>query len=218
MMYIPPFNRVEDGEKIDALIERYGFATIVAQKDGALLASHLPVLLDKSRDGRRVLRSHMARANRQWQVFTPDTEVLCIFTGPHAYISPSWYQMQHTVPTWNYAAVHLYGKATIVDDSSALRQIVIDTTVKYESTMAQPWQVPLSETEINSMLKAVVGFSINVTRVEAKFKLGQNRSKEDQQGMLRGLLSSSEPLSQELARFVLTQGDVGCERTAQPFP
>jgi transcriptional regulator len=203
-MYIPAFNRVEDDRKIDHLIESHGFAVIVTQKDGSLLASHLPVLLDKRSNGTRFLRSHMARANRQWQHFAPETEVLCIFSGPHAYISPSWYQMQHTVPTWNYAVVHVYGKPAIIDHS-ALRQIVLDTTAKYEGTMPQPWSVPLSETEIDDMLKAVVGFSIEVTRVEAKFKLGQNRSRDDQEGMLNGLLSSSDVASQELGKFIAAQ-------------
>jgi transcriptional regulator len=217
-MYIPASNRVEDDRKIDQLIESYGFATLVTQKDGSLVASHLPVLLDKGIDGARVLRSHMARANRQWQHFTSPTEILCIFTGPHSYISPSWYQMQHTVPTWNYAAAHVYGKATLVNDIATLRQIVLDTTAKYESMMPEPWNIPLSESEIDAMLKAVVGFSIEVTRVEGKFKLGQNRSAEDQEGMLKGLLSSPDPAAHELARFIMAQGENSRERTQEIWP
>jgi transcriptional regulator len=165
-MYIPSFNRVDDDRKIDHLIDRYGFATVVTQKDGVPFASHLPVLLERRSDGSRILRSHMARANPQWRNFSPDAEVLCIFSGPHAYISPSWYQMQHTVPTWNYAVVHVYGKAMIVDEMAALRQIVLDTTAKYESMIPRPWQIPLSENEMDEMLKAVVGFFIEVTRLE----------------------------------------------------
>jgi transcriptional regulator len=205
-MYVPEFNRVEDNDKIDELLERYGFATVVTQKNGDILASHLPVLLERRSDDARVLRSHMARANRQWQHFAPEREVLCVFSGPHAYISPSWYKMQHTVPTWNYAVVHVYGTASIVDDMATLREIVLDTTAKYESMMPEPWQVPLSQSEIEAMLKAVVGFSIEVTRVEGKLKLGQNRSVEDQEGMLRGLLSSRDSRSQELGKFILAQG------------
>jgi transcriptional regulator len=217
-MYIPAFNRVEDRKKIDDLIDRYGFAMLVTQKDGALLASHLPVLLEKGKGGPRLLRSHMARANSQWQHFTSESEVLCIFSGPHAYISPSWYQMQHTVPTWNYAVVHVYGKATIIEDPLVLRQIVFDTTAKYESMMSQPWQIPLSENETNAMLKAVVGFSIEVTRVEGKFKLGQNRSTEDQEGMLRGLLSSPDVASQELGRFIMAQGKSAGGHAGETWP
>ena len=216
-MYIPAFNRMEDEEKIDQFIDYYGFATLVTHKDGWPCASHLPVLLEKKDDGGRILRSHMARANPQWRHFSVDTGVLCIFAGPHAYISPSWYQMQHTVPTWNYAAVHVYGKATITDEA-ALRRIVFDTTAKYESMMPHPWKVPLSDSELDVMLKAVVGFSVEVTRVEAKFKLGQNRSREDQEGMVKGLLGSSDPASQELGRFIMAQSSGASERTEQSWP
>jgi transcriptional regulator len=203
-MYIPTANQVHDGEKIDAFIETYGFATLITENDRRPWASHLPVLLDKAGENHRVLRSHMARANEQWKHFTPDREVLCIFHGPHAYITPSWYEMQHTVPTWNYAAVHVHGIASIVDPN-ALRQIVYETTAKHESLLPKPWKIPLSEDEVEQMLRAVVGFSIEVTRVEAKFKLGQNRSKEDQAGMLRGLLTSPDSGSQELAKFIVAQ-------------
>ena len=200
-MYVPPFNRIEDLQRINAFIQAHGFATIITNKGGEIGASHLPVLLDEAANK---LRSHMARANEQWRQFESGQEVLCIFHGPHAYISPSWYVMQHTVPTWNYAAVHVYGVPTIVDDA-ALRQIVFDTTRKHESTMPKPWTIPLSEREIDGMLKAIVGFSIDITRVEAKFKLGQNRSKEDQEKMLQALQDAPDSESHSLAEFILSQ-------------
>ena len=146
----------------------------------------------------------MARANPQWRHFESDQEVLCIFHGPHAYISPSWYVMQHTVPTWNYAAVHVYGIPKLLD-TPGLQQVVYDTTAKYESGMANPWNIPLSESEMGKMLKAIVGFSIRITRVEAKFKLGQNRSIEDQERMLRALQESNRSGDSELAQFILEQ-------------
>ena len=217
-MYTPIANQVHDREKIDAFIDAYGFATLITEKDGMPWASHLPVLLDKAGEGRRVLRSHMARANEQWQHFTPDREVLCIFHGPHAYITPSWYEMQHTVPTWNYAVVHVYGIASIVGKPGTLKQIVYDTMVKHESLLPNPWKIPLSEDEVDEMLRTVVGFSIEVTRVEAKFKLGQNRSKEDQAGMLRGLLASPESGSQELAKFILAQAEAHSGEKVKQWP
>jgi transcriptional regulator len=202
-MYTPPFNRVEDREKIHGFIHAYGFATVVSNT-GKVCASHLPVLLDESADGLGRLRSHMARANEQWKQFDSAREVLCIFHGPHAYISPSWYVMQHTVPTWNYAAVHVYGLPTIVD-SAELKKIVYDTTEKYESSMPKPWAIPLSEHEVDAMLKAIVGFKIEITRVEAKFKLGQNRSPEDQEKMLNALAAAPDFASRELAEFMAGQ-------------
>ena len=201
LMYIPPFNRVEDQQAINAFIQAHGFATLITNGDGKIRASHLPVLFDKEAN---VLRSHMARGNEQWKHFAGADEVLCIFHGPHAYISPSWYEMQHTVPTWNYAVVHVYGRPSLVDEAE-LKQIVIDTTAKYESTMPNPWTIPLSETEIAAMLKAIVGFKIDIVRAEAKFKLGQNRSREDQEKMLSNLQAAADDGSRALGKFILAQ-------------
>jgi transcriptional regulator len=200
-MYIPPLNRVEDQQAINAFIHAHGFATVITNTRGNTVASHLPVLFDEETN---VLRSHMARANEQWKQFASGDEVLCVFHGPHAYISPSWYEEQYTVPTWNYAVVHIYGKPSIVDEAQ-LKQIVLDTTTKYESSMPQPWEIPLSEKEIGQMLKAIVGFKIHIVRVEAKFKLGQNRSAEDQEKMLRNLQSGPDDESRALAKFILAQ-------------
>jgi transcriptional regulator len=205
-MYIPPFNRVDDKRRIIDFINAHGFATLVSHGPNGTVASHLPVLWKESDSDWGTLRSHMARANPQWRHFQSGGEVLCIFPGPHAYISPSWYVMQHTVPTWNYATAHVYGIPAIVDDT-ALKQIVYDTTAKYESGRPNPWTIPLSYAETDAMLKAIVGFEIKITRLEAKFKLGQNRSTEDQEGMLRELQQSKDAASQELARFIVRQSE-----------
>jgi len=200
-MYVPPPNRVDDREKINAFIHAHAFATLITSVDGKTTASHLPVLFDESAN---TLRSHMARANGQWKQFASNDEVLCIFHGPHAYISPSWYVQQHTVPTWNYAVVHVYGKPSLIDERE-LEQIVLDTTAKFESAIPQPWKIPLSENEIAQMLKAIVGFKIEVVRVEAKFKLGQNRSREDQEKMLYSLQRAPDEESRALAQFIVAQ-------------
>jgi transcriptional regulator len=197
-MYIPPLNRVEDSHAINAFLHSHGFATLITSADAKIIASHLPVLFDEERN---LLRSHMARANEQWKELAHSDEVLCIFHGPHSYISPSWYVQQQTVPTWNYAVVHVYGKPSLVDEAQ-LRQIVFDTTAKYESAMPQPWKIPLSEKEIGAMLKAIVGFKIEITRMEAKFKLGQNRSPEDQEKMLRELQAAPNDEGRALGRFI----------------
>ena len=201
-MYIPAYSRVEDQATINAFIHAYGFATVITMRDEAPWGSHLPVLLDESAG---LLRSHMARANQQWKHFRAEREVLCIFHGPHAYISPSWYVQQHDVPTWNYAAVHVYGFPQIVDDHEALKQIVLDTTNKYEALIPGTWTLPLTDDELNGMLRAIVGFTIRITRVEAKFKLGQNRSAEDRAGTVRGLARSGHLPSLELAEFTKAQ-------------
>ena len=204
-MYIPPFNRINDRHRIVQFIKSHGFASVVSAGQSGIVANHLPVLWDEKEGSEwGMLRSHMARANPQWRHFDSGNEILCIFHGPHAYISPSWYVMQHTVPTWNYAAVHVYGVPALADET-ALRQIVYDTTAKYESGRPDPWTIPLSEEETQKMLKAIVGFTIDIKRVEAKFKLGQNRSAEDQAGMLSALQKSADSGSVELARFIMEQ-------------
>ncbi|HST30391.1 MAG TPA: FMN-binding negative transcriptional regulator [Chthoniobacterales bacterium] len=200
-MYVPPLNRVEDREAINSFLHTHAFATLITNSDGKPVASHLPVLFDENTN---VLRSHMARANEQWKHFAANDEVLCIFHGPHAYISPSWYEQQHTVPTWNYAVVHVYGKPRLVEEAE-LKQIIFDTTAKFESIMPTPWKIPLSEQEISAMSKAIVGFKIEITRVEAKFKLGQNRSREDQEKMLHHLRAAPDEESRALAQFIQAQ-------------
>ena len=200
-MYIPALNRVENPKSINAFIHAHSFATLITTGDNGMMASHLPVLFDESAN---ILRSHMARANQQWKQFNDGGEVLCIFHGPHAYISPSWYQDQHTVPTWNYAVAHVYGKPSLVGETE-LKQIVLDTTEKFESVMPAPWKMPLSEQEIAGMLKAIVGFRIAITRVEAKFKLGQNRSPEDQAKMVSNLQVAPDEESRALGRFITAQ-------------
>jgi transcriptional regulator len=207
-MYIPSANRIVDKAQINSFIQSHGFATVVTHNEGTLWASHLPVLFDEASEGDGILRSHMARANEQWRHFESGPEVLCIFHGPHSYISPSSYVMQETVPTWNYAVVHVYGKARVVADAAVLRRIVTDTTTKYESHRPVPWEITLSDAALAAMLNAIVGFSVQITRIEAKFKLGQNRSQADQSGMLRDLHDSPDCGSQQLASFISEQNAI----------
>jgi transcriptional regulator len=204
-VYIPAANRVEDPGRIRAFIHAHGFATLVSQGSGAPFGSHLPLLLDEREGGDR-LRGHMARANEQWRHFASGQEVLCIFSGPHAYISPSWYEARIAVPTWNYAAVHVYGTPQVETDAGFVRNVLDDTVSKYESRMEFPWKMDFPEDSLAAYLKAIVSFSIQVTRVEAKFKLGQNRSAEDQAGMLSALEKSPDPESRALAAFIRLQG------------
>lgn len=205
-MYIPNANRVDDAAKVSAFIHAHGFATLVTHAQGIPWASHLPVLLDESEGHAGFLRSHMARANDQWQHLRPNQEVLCIFDGPHSYISPSWYTAKVAVPTWNYATVHVYGVPRIHDDPAFVRKVVEDTTAKYEAKLAVPWSLSLPEDVVAGLLKAIVGFTIHITRIEAKFKLGQNRSKEDQAAMLKALAISDDPGSRALADFIQNHG------------
>lgn len=203
-MYIPAANRIQDQEKIRAFIHTHGFASVITHNGTSPWVSHLPVLLDHAPSG-DTLRSHMARANEQWRHFASGQEVLCVFHGPHAYVSPSWYVSKIAVPTWNYATVHVYGKARVEDDASFARKVLDDTTSKYESKMNNPWKMSLPEETISSLMNAIVAFSIQIVRVEAKFKLGQNRPTEDQDSMLAFLEKSADPASRSLASFTKAQ-------------
>jgi transcriptional regulator len=202
-MYIPAPNRVSDPATINGFIHSHGFATLVTTGTAGPWASHLPFVFDEG-EGGGVLRCHMARANEQWRHFESNPEVLCIFLGPHAYISPTWYAAKVAVPTWNYAAVHVYGTAKLEDDAFLLKTIG-DTTVKYESKMPVPWKMDLPKDYLAGMMRAIVGFSIRITKVEAKYKLGQGRSEEDQRGVLAGLEGTGMPESMAMARFTREQ-------------
>ncbi len=188
----------------------HGFATVITQAAGVPWASHLPVLLDEAGGGPHgILRSHMARANEQWQHFKPTEEVLCIFNGPHSYISPTWYVSKMMVPTWNYATVHVYGFPQLVEEPASLRKILDDTVAKYEAKRSNPWKMEFPQDTVDGLMKAIVGFTLNITHIEAKFKLEQNRSVKDQAGMLQELTNSPDPESQSLAAFIQRQKKTG---------
>lgn len=198
-MYVPKPNQITDKETIAEFINLHGFATVVTSLDGIPFASHLPVLHDQDRG---ILLGHMARANEQWQHLLSGEEILCIFHGPHAYISPRWYASKMAVPTWNYAVVHVYGVPKIIEDPVELRKIVDKTTAKYEKRFSTPLETNMPEETIEGMLKAIVGFSIKIDRMEAKYKLGQNKSAEDQTSMLQALEEDSAQDSNALAAFI----------------
>ena len=151
------------------------FATIVSMVEGAPFATHLPVLVDSSRGAFGVLRAHMAKANPHWATFAEDSELLVIFQGPHGYVTPSWYESMTAVPTWNYTAVHAYGLPRILGGEAAL-DLLREQVTFYESSLERPWDLASQPAGyIEGMAKGVVAFEIEVTRLEGKGKLSQNR-------------------------------------------
>lgn len=163
-------------------MQRYSFATLVTCHDGTTFASHVPLLLDRDR---KVLLGHLARGNPQWNSFG-GAEALAIFAGPHAYVSPSWYGTTPAVPTWNNAAVHVYGTPRLLTPDQT-HDVVDQTVRKYEGGRRDPWSNDLPEDFRHRLLSAVVGFEMSLAKVEGKFKVGQNRSAADRAGMLAGL-------------------------------
>lgn len=201
-MYTPPSFRVEDLGAIHAFIKANSFAAIVSAHEGIPSGTHLPFMIDPERGSYGTLRAHLARANQLWRTWTPETNVLVIFTGPHAYISPAWYQHQETVPTWNYAAVHVYGKPQLIKNTEELRALVTHQVALYEDAEHSSWDRTLMEGVMETELKAIVGFEIEIDRIEAKFKFNQNRAPEDQSGVVRALEGSACPFKKAAGTFM----------------
>jgi transcriptional regulator len=177
-LYVPSHFRVEEPERLVEFMREHAFATLVSSGgDGATDISHVPLLVDVDGEAIR-LRGHVARGNGQWEALEGAGDVTAIFHGPHAYVSPTWYATHPSVPTWNYAVVHARGKARLADEAE-LHEIVTELSAKYEAGNKPPWK--LSEQPaayVSSMLGMIVGFEIEVERIEGKFKLSQNRPGE----------------------------------------
>lgn len=195
-MYVPAAFAVHDEAALYDFVERYGFATLVSQSENGPFASHVPLLLDRAR---RRLLGHVARANPHCE-FLEAGDSLAIFHGPHAYISPTWYVTLPAVPTWNYAAVHIYGKAKLVG-AAELGEIVERLVEQYESPESAP-QVNALPADLRARLLAgIVGIELPIERIEGKFKLGQNRPPADHASMLARLEQGAEE-ERALARFI----------------
>jgi transcriptional regulator len=199
-MYVPRHFAMDDAATLQAFVRAHDFATLVTTGSGGLVASHVPILLDDGEWPRVRLRGHLARANPQWRALDGG-EVLAIFPGPHAYVSPAWYETAPAVPTWNYAAVHLYGQPRLVDERAALEAIVVAMIAKFEGTDMPPWRRATPADFWTKMLGGIVGFEIAVSRAEGKFKLGQNRPEADRRAPLQALAASPDPGARALARL-----------------
>jgi transcriptional regulator len=201
-MYIPNWHREENKTVLHDLMRTYSFATLVTNAENTPFASHLPFLLDAERGANGTLRAHLARANPQWQQFREEQEALVIFQGPHAYISPSWYDPHPgNVPTWNYAVVHAYGIPRLLDDAE-LKTTLHDLVQTYEAGFEQPWVLEMPEDLLEKMLRGIVGFKIEITRLEGKLKLSQNRPAASQERVLAGLRQSGDPLDAAVAEWM----------------
>lgn len=201
-MYTPSSFAVTDVPTLHALIRSHSFATLVSVTDREPVATHMPLLLDAESSERGRLIGHVARANPQWQP-ADSQNVLCIFQGPHAYISPSWYDDQNVVPTWNYVAVHVYGTLRVQQQTTDLLEIVEQYVKTYESDMREPWRLNSAEPGfVENLLNAIVGFTIDIDRIEGKRKLSQNQSAARREGVVKGLLKRNWSGDQDMAQLV----------------
>lgn len=191
-MYIPNAFREDDIDKLVAFMRANSFATLVSILNDVPVASHIPLVVTVQNNVVK-LSGHLAKPNPQWQVFGIG-EALAVFTGPHAYISPSLYEKEESVPTWNYIAVHAYGVPQVINlsDSPELMDKMIEEMIDtYGSEYKSQWH-SLSDNFRQGMMNGIIGFEMTVTRLEGKYKLSQNRSHSDQNNVAHALLQSTE--------------------------
>ncbi|HUT49525.1 MAG TPA: FMN-binding negative transcriptional regulator [Alphaproteobacteria bacterium] len=207
-MYIPKPFAETDRARLFELIEAHAFGLLMSVEDGLPVGSHIPFVLDRASGENGTLQGHLARANPQWHGFDGRTEVLCVFQGPHAYVSPGWYDPANpAVPTWNYAAIHAYGVPRIIDDPAHLRAQQEALVARFEAGRADPWSLASQrEDYIEGMLKGIVAFEIPLARLEGKFKLSQNQPEANRRGAIRGLRKEAgDPDSRAVAALMATR-------------
>jgi transcriptional regulator len=210
-MYTPSYFKDADLNSLHAQINGARLAVLVTSSESGLQASHLPLLFNPKEGEHGTLYGHFAKANAQWKDLQSGAEVLVIFSGGDAYVSPSFYpaKAEHgkVVPTWNYLAIHAYGHAEVFTEPQRLLELVSALTDKHESGRASAWAVADAPADyIEKMLGAIVGFALPIERLEGKRKLNQNRSAEDIAGVTAGLAASADVKDQEIAQQ-MSQGE-----------
>ena len=200
-MYAPKVFAVDDLVRLQDFMEEFNFATVVTQRDGELTASHVPFLLDRSVGPYGVLRAHVAVRNPQLKDFQSGSQTLVIFQGPHSYISPSWYVRPENVPTWNYTVVHAYGAPRIMDQD-AMVAFLKALVGRHERSFEQPWDFEPNDAWIQKLLPDITGFAIRIEKLQGKFKLNQNRTPADREGVVETLSASEDPLQRAVARLM----------------
>ncbi len=192
-MYTPSSFKEENTSVLFELIRNYNFGVLFSQHQQEPDATHLPFLIDTTKGEKGTLIAHFAKANKHWKKLDTNKDVLCVFQGPHTYVSPSWYKNRETVPTWNYATVHASGKPKLIHEPEELREMVTKLTYYHENQLSSDWSLEESAPVFEIELKAIVGLEIEITKLEGKFKFNQNRSKEDQEGVIAHLDENNAP-------------------------
>lgn len=207
-MYIPPAFREDDLPTLHAVIRDARLANLVTATEEGLVATPLPLLISPEEGPYGTLYGHVARPNTQWRL-EPKGDAMALFTGPDAYISPSWYRSKaehgKVVPTWNYVAVHAYGPAEFFDDADRLLDVVTRLTKRHEGSRATPWAVAdAPEAFVRSQLRGIVGLRMPIMRLEGKRKMSQNRTPEDRAGVAAGLAGSDRMTDRDVAALIPT--------------
>jgi transcriptional regulator len=192
-VYLPPAFAAREVDAVAQAMRDYPFATLITPTDGEPQITHLPLLYHADPSPHGTLIGHVARANPHWRHIAA-RQSLAIFHGPHAYVSPSWYgEPAAMVPTWNYVVVHVHGDVELVDDPAGKLAMVQELTQRFEARRPAPWRLQLEGAHLDAMIGAIVAFRIKVTRVDAKFKLSQNRSGADRGRVVAALADEGYP-------------------------
>jgi len=198
-MYIPKFNTFPNKQEVISFMRKYSFGTIITSVNNLPVATHLPFLVDE-RDDQIIISSHFAKANPQ-ALDVDDHTNLVIFTEPHAYISPKNYPKEAEVPTWNYIAVHAYGKARLLQGEEEHLNLLERTIKNYEAEYFDQWQ-KLPHEFRSKMIKGIVGFEIVVNDLQTKSKLSQNRSEVEKENIIHSLSESPSESEREIAQYM----------------
>ena len=205
-MYLPPHFKIDELGAIHAAMRASRLATLVTATADGLIGTPLPLILEAREGEYGTLYGHVARPNPQWKLPALG-EAMAVFTGPDAYVTPSWYvtKAEHgkVVPTWNYVAVHAYGPVEFFEDADRLLDVVTRLTELHENSRAEVWQVSDAPDDfIKAQLRGIVGLRMPITRLDAKKKMSQNRKLEDRAGVIAGLEASDNPADREVAAMI----------------
>jgi len=200
-MYTPDIYRNEDPESIRAFLKENSFGILINQTHGKLCATHIPIELEINSDGKEILQGHISKLNPQTEGFTENDQVLAVFSGPHSYISSSWYDHEN-VPTWNYVSVHVYGRIKIVNEDTTTEQLkkLVD---KYEANSENPVRVEDLSAKTMRQVKGIFGFEIEISEIQATKKLSQSRDDHNYKNIISELEKTENPQSIALAKEML---------------
>jgi transcriptional regulator len=214
-VYIPEHFRLRHEEDAIAFMRANPFAILISTTKDGPFATHLPLAVE-AHEGKVILRGHVSKANPHWQYLEQQPKCMTIFHGPHAYISPSNYGARESVPTWNYAAVHVYGEARLFSMPQQLHEMLNELMETFEPAYRQQWE-DLSPKFRENMLRQIVGFEIIATRIEGKFKLSQNRTRQDQANVISSLEKSEDSAVSGVASMMKEQhlGKIPVDRESE---
>ncbi len=197
-MYTPEIYKNEDSESIKNFLRENSFGLLINQTNGKLCATHIPIELEINKKGEEVLRGHISKENPQWTAFVSDNKVLAVFTGPHSYISSSWYDHEN-VPTWNYTAVHIYGTITILEGDEVIDSLT-NLVDKYEQTSKCPVRVANLSKKTMMQTRGIVAFEIKIEEIQATNKMSQSRDSKNYENIITELENTGNPQSVAVAK------------------